>query len=126
MQFFYQLEKLLRRFQSYAVIATHSPLVIREIPGSLVSVIRRMEGDVALVQNIGIETFGEDVSLLYREIFNYDESESCFRLTVKKMAKSKKKFEYILSALSSEENPLSLNARFTIRNILTEIEHEEN
>lgn len=126
MQFFYQLEKLLRRFQSYAVIATHSPLVIREIPGSLVSVIKRMNEDVALVQNIGIETFGEDVTLLYREIFNYDESESCFRLTVKKMANNKKSFEAIVSSLTSANEPLSLNARISIRNILTEMSHEEN
>ena len=125
MQFFFHLESLLRRFQSYAVIATHSPLVIREIPGNLVSVIKRMDGDVALIENIGMETFGEDVTLLYREIFGYDESESCFRLTVKKLAR-KKSFEEIIEMLKSENMPLSLNARFTIRNIISGMNHAED
>lgn len=124
MQFFYQLEELLRRFQSYAVVATHSPLVIREIPGNLVSVIRRMEGDVALVQNIGMETFGEDVTLLYRQIFGYDESESCFRLAIRKRVNQGMGFEEIVESLSSEDRPLSLNARFTIRNQIMEMNHE--
>lgn len=125
MQFFYHLESLLRRFQSYAVIATHSPLVIREIPGNLVSVIKRMDGNVALIENIGMETFGEDVTLLYRQIFGYDESESCFRLTVKKMAQTKT-FEEIVEKLMTEEKPLSLNARFTIRNIVSRMNHAED
>lgn len=125
MQFFYHLESLLRRFQSYAVIATHSPLVIREIPGNLVSVIKKMDGNVALIENIDIETFGEDVTLLYRQIFGYDESESCFRLTVKKMAR-KKTFEEIIEILENEDMPLSLNARFTIRNIVSGMKHAED
>ncbi len=125
MQFFYHLESLLRRFQSYAVIATHSPLVIREIPGNLVSVIKRMDGNVALIENIGMETFGEDVTLLYRQIFGYDESESCFRLTVKKMAQTKT-FEEIVEKLMTAEKPLSLNARFTIRNIVSRMNHAED
>ena len=125
MQFFYHLESLLRRFQSYAVIATHSPLVIREIPGNLVSVIKRMDGNVALIENIGMEKFGEDVTLLYRQIFGYDESESCFRLTVKKMAQTKT-FEEIVEKLMTAEKPLSLNARFTIRNIVSKMNHAED
>ena len=48
-----------------------------------------------------------------------------FRLTVKKLAR-KKSFEEIIETLESENMPLSLNARFTIRNILSGMNHAED
>lgn len=77
------LGNILQKFESYAIIATHSPLIIREIPRDSVYIVSDANGDapeerVPLIGTANFNTFGEDVSKLYFEIFNYDERESVF------------------------------------------------
>lgn len=77
------LGNILQKFESYAIIATHSPLIIREIPRDSVYIVSDVNGEVSgeripLIGTANFNTFGEDVSKLYFEIFNYDERESVF------------------------------------------------
>ena len=65
----------LRSRRSYAVIATHSPVVLQEIAGRYARVLRR-HGDQNFVSEPQIETFGENVGLLTRHVFNLDNSQS--------------------------------------------------
>ena len=60
---------------SYAVIATHSPVVLQEIAGCYAHVLRR-HGTRNSVETPEIETFGENVGLLTRHVFNLDNSGS--------------------------------------------------
>ncbi|HTD07720.1 MAG TPA: AAA family ATPase, partial [Solirubrobacteraceae bacterium] len=63
----------LERHDSFAVVATHSPVVLQEIPGRQVKVLRRYPGDLA-VEGPEIETFGENVGALTRQVFSLDSS----------------------------------------------------
>ena len=60
---------------SYAVIATHSPVVLQEIAGCYAHVLRR-HGSRNSVEEPEIETFGENIGLLTRHVFNLDNSQS--------------------------------------------------
>ncbi|MDJ0105425.1 AAA family ATPase [Rhodococcus erythropolis] len=64
--------------QSYAVIATHSPVVLQEIPARYVSVLRRAVSE-SYIESPSIETFGENLGLLTRHVFHLDNSESDFQ-----------------------------------------------
>ena len=61
--------------RSYAVIATHSPVVLQEIAGYYAHVLRR-HGTRNSIETPEIETFGENVGLLTRHVFNLDNSNS--------------------------------------------------
>ena len=60
---------------SYAVIATHSPVVLQEIAGCYAHVLRR-HGSRNSVEEPEIETFGENIGSLTRHVFNLDNSQS--------------------------------------------------
>ena len=67
----------LEAHKSYAVIATHSPVVLQEIAGRYAHVLRR-HGSLNFVEEPTIETFGENIGLLTRHVFNLDNSSSDF------------------------------------------------
>jgi predicted ATPase len=72
-------------FDSFGVVATHSPVVVQEIPGRNVLVLRR-HGKFARVDAPRIETFGENVSLLTTHIFNLDNSSRDFQGVLRALA----------------------------------------
>ncbi len=60
-----------------ALIATHSPVVLQEVPRSCVWKLRRA-GAVAEAERPLIETFGENVGVLTREVFGLEVTNSGF------------------------------------------------
>ena len=112
------LNELLRIFDSYAIITTHSPLIVREILGQNVFVMQRMENNDVYIGSCLHETFGEDVSVLYKDIFEYDDSRSCFREYVKSLIERNPDYEKVIEAIAIEG--LSVNSRFSIRNMIVE------
>lgn len=62
------LSGLLINRNGVAIIATHSPVVLQEVPRSCVWKVRR-SGRVTEVERPEIETFGENVGILTREVF---------------------------------------------------------
>lgn len=62
------LQLILREMDSICVIATHSPVVLQEIPSGQVNIIRRANS-VTTVSKPRTETFGEDVGSLTTEVF---------------------------------------------------------
>ncbi len=59
----------LERFDGYAVIATHSPVVLQETPGRYVHVLRRAADSSKMVKT-SIETFGESIGIITEDVFN--------------------------------------------------------
>ncbi len=71
------LSDLLINRNGVALIATHSPVVLQEVPTSCVWMIRRT-GTRALADRPQIQTFGENVGLLTREVFGLEVTQSGF------------------------------------------------
>jgi hypothetical protein len=69
--FIRSLADLLIKRNGVAIIATHSPVVLQEVPKSCVWMLRRA-GKVAVVERPTIETFGENVGVLTREAFGLE------------------------------------------------------
>lgn len=63
------LDRILKRYDSFAIIATHSPIVIQEIPKKRLILLTR-EGNNTLNTPMEFETFGESISELTRHVFD--------------------------------------------------------
>ena len=48
-------------FNSFAIIATHSPLIVREIVSDNVRVMRKVDGDILRLIPVSYNTLGEDI-----------------------------------------------------------------
>lgn len=67
------------------LIATHSPVVLQEVPRSCVWKLRR-SGAESVAERPGIETFGENVGVLTREVFALEVTQSGFHRLVSEAA----------------------------------------
>ena len=63
------MNKMLKRYNSFAIIATHSPIVLQEIPRKRVILLTR-EGNSTISTNMQFETFGENISELTKHVFD--------------------------------------------------------
>lgn len=79
------LSDILKQYDSYAVLATHSPIVIQEVPAERVLVLRR-EGNVTTAEPLGLESFGESISELTRHVFETHDAETQYRQVLKQLA----------------------------------------
>jgi energy-coupling factor transporter ATP-binding protein EcfA2 len=59
------IEDVLHEFDSYAIVATHSPILLQQVPSKYVRVFTRIN-DVPGVLNLSVESFGEDLGELSR------------------------------------------------------------
>lgn len=77
------LSDLLVKRNGVALISTHSPVVLQEVPRSCVWKLNRF-GNVATAERPRIETFGENVGVLTREVFQLEVTTSGFHNFLKK------------------------------------------
>lgn len=76
------ISEALTERNSFAIIATHSPVVLQEIAARHVRILRRY-GTRTEVENPEQETFGENVGTLTRRVFNLNNAESDFEGVLK-------------------------------------------
>jgi predicted ATP-binding protein involved in virulence len=115
------LGQILSKFRSFAIIATHSPLIVREMVCKNVYLMKTMQGNIPIVSKVVFETFGADTSELYSRIFQYDERSSLFYNYVRTLTKKKIfSFEDALDHVREFAPNLSLNARLSIRDYIDE------
>jgi len=69
-----------------ALISTHSPVVLQEVPRSCVWMLRRTRTHSA-VERPSIETFGESVGVLTREVFGLEVTDSGFHQLIAEVAR---------------------------------------
>lgn len=80
------LSDLLFRRNGVAIIATHSPVVLQEVPRSCAWKLRRSRA-VSVAERPTIQTFGENIGVLTREVFGLQVTQSGFhRLLVDAVA----------------------------------------
>ncbi len=103
----------LESHQSYAVVVTHSPVVVQEIASQYVHVLRR-HGSQNSFETPEIETFGENIGLLTRHVFNSDISQSEYVKVLHELANiySMEELENLfMRGLSSQARALIMNAQ---------------
>ncbi len=81
------LSHLLAEQNGVAIIATHSPVVLQEVPASCVWKVVR-SGSVTRAKRLDIETFGENTGVLTREVFGLDVAKSGFHWLVQTIVES--------------------------------------
>lgn len=89
------LNDLLLERNGVAIIATHSPVVLQEVPSFCVWKVNR-SGLVAAAIRPTIETFGENVGILTREVFGLEVELSGFHTILKAAVEQGGNFEKIL------------------------------
>jgi hypothetical protein len=80
--FIRSLANLLVRRNGVAIIATHSPVVLQEVPQSCVWMLRR-SGRISIAERPTIETFGENVGVLTREVFGLEVTSAGFHQLIR-------------------------------------------
>jgi len=103
---------LLEEFNSYAIVSTHSPIIIQETPSKFVTVLERFN-DTPFVRKLGLECFGENIGSITNETFGVKNIESNYKGWLEKMARDMSYDE----VLEKFQNNLSFNA-MTYLNIL--------
>lgn len=98
--------KLLDEFHSYAIITTHSPIIIQEIPSRYVNVVERLN-NTPVVRKLHLESFGENLSTITNEVFEVRDNESNYKAWFEKMSKTMT-YEDISNVF---DNQLSYNAK---------------
>ena len=87
------LSQLMINRNGVAIVSTHSPVVLQEVPRNCVWVIQRSGREVA-VDRPGIETFGENVGTLTSEVFRLEVMASGFHKMLEEViAKQQGDFE---------------------------------
>lgn len=79
------LGAVLEQYDSYAIVATHSPVVLQEIPRKYVRILKRF-GTQTRVDEPLDETFGENIGILTTSAFNLDSSQSDYHSVLESLA----------------------------------------
>ena len=120
----HSLYDILEKYKSYGLISTHSPYVIRELVSPNVMIFKRHENELS-VKRIGIESFGEDVSVLSDIVFgNMGERKRYEDFIQEVVEKNQYDYEASVRELQKGPNVLSLNAKLLVRMYIENREDE--
>jgi len=109
------LSDLLVDRNGVAIIATHSPVVLQEVPRSCSWMIRRV-GAHAHGQRPELETFGENVGTLTREVFGLEVTETGFHKMLRDIVAEEEDYEEVLERFGGS---LGGEARAVLRAIIS-------
>jgi predicted ATPase len=108
------LSDLLVNRNGVAIIATHSPVVLQEVPASCAWKIQR-SGRKVTAERPDIETFGENVGVLTREVFGLEVTDAGFHQLLRNASLEESDFQTVLEKFDSE---LGGEARALIRALI--------
>ena len=114
------LSELLISTNGVAIIATHSPVILQEVPKSCAWKLRRI-GSEAISERLNIETFGENVGTLTNEVFGLEVTNSGFYKLLFKVAQENDDYN---GALNYFERQLGMEARGILRSYYANLNNE--
>lgn len=115
------LSDLLVNRNGVSIIATHSPVVLQEVPQTCVWMMRR-SGEEAVAERPECETFGENVGVLTREVFRLEVAQTGFHSMLAKEVAEGRTFEQIVDRFSGE---LGAEARAILRGLVAARDRKE-
>lgn len=95
------LSELLTDTNGVAIIATHSPVILQEVPRSCVWKLRRT-GANCHAERPQIESFGSDITTLTTEIFGLEVTNSGFHCLLQALVNKHHSYERVLLALNGQ------------------------
>lgn len=95
------LSDLLFRRNGVAIIATHSPVVLQEVPRSCAWKLRRSRA-VSVAERPTIETFGENIGVLTREVFGLQVTNSGFHHLLVEAVASGRTYKMIVNHFNGQ------------------------
>jgi len=114
--FIRSLSDLLLYRNGVAIIATHSPVIVQEVPRHCVWKLCRY-GVQVNADRPEIETFGENVGILTREIFGLEVTESGYHQLLNEALINEKSFQNIINYFN---NNLGIEARGILRGLIAD------
>jgi len=111
--------ELTNEFQSYCILATHSPLIVRELLSKNVYIMEKDESIISVRKPFS-ETFGENLTIITEDIFGNNDIPNQYKTILMRLVQSGKSYDEIISFISSEKIPLSLNTRIYLKSIVDE------
>lgn len=108
------LSILLTQRNGVAIIATHSPVVLQEVPKSCIWKLRR-SGFNAIAERLELESFGENVGILTREVFGLEVTYSGFHKLLSDKVQSGMSYDEILEFFNNE---LGMESKAIIRTLI--------
>lgn len=123
--FFTCLGELLFFFGSYALVPTHSPLVIRECVNGNVYLMQRTCNNIAHIGLVPFRTFGQDLTTLYENVFGYEERRTFYYSVIRSMAENERaSYKKVVEYLEADGVKLDVNSRGIIKEFFLEIERK--
>ena len=108
------LSELLINRNGVAIIATHSPVVLQEVPRNCVWKLRR-SGREAIAERLEIESFGENIGVLTRAVFGFEVTNSGFHKILKDAVEKFDDYDEIINHFNGE---LGMEARGILRALI--------
>ena len=116
------LSDLLHNRNGVAIIATHSPVVVQEVPSSCVWKLSRLRTK-GRADRPERETFGENVGTLTRDIFGLEVSKSGFHAMLQDAVNENKTFDSIVNEYNDQ---LGFEAQGILRSMLAARDAKES
>lgn len=118
--------ELLDEYDSFAIITTHSAMVIREVYSECVYILER-ENKYAYIRPVRIETLGGDISEIVTDVFGRSEGmQSYFFKRAKEIIDEGvyDNYEALITKLSGNYKKLGLSSSLYLQSILSMKKHE--
>lgn len=110
---------ILANFRSFAIICTHSPLIIQDIPSRYITIFDR-QGNYPIIRKLPLESFGANISLLTSNLFETISNKELYKTFLDEMA-----YRSIDSVDNLFENGLSMNAHLYLTALKNRNRHEK-
>ncbi|MBR8403216.1 AAA family ATPase [Burkholderia cenocepacia] len=110
------LSDLLVRRNGVGIVATHSPVVLQEVPRSCAWKLRR-SGRTSVVERPTVETFGENIGVLTREVFGLQVTQSGFHQLLRDAVSDGASYRRVLAKF---EGQLGDEAKAIVQGLIAE------
>ncbi|MEO5712059.1 MAG: ATP-binding protein [Luteolibacter sp.] len=115
------LSDLMTDRNGVAIVATHSPVVLQEVPKSCVYHLERF-GGITKATRPEQETFGENVGVLTGRVFGYEVTESGFHQLIRRIAQESSSYEEAAEKLGGQ---LGSEAKAILMGLMISKQEEE-
>jgi ABC-type multidrug transport system ATPase subunit len=115
--------ELVDRFDSYCVLATHSPLVVQEIQARNVIILER-DQDIAYIRQMERESFGENLTVITEDIFGNRNIEKHHLNVINQLVGQNFDYEAVIQLLTSKNLTPNLNTRLSIKGMISDRDEE--